>query len=195
MRLKQQLFFILVFFILSLSVSAQRSDQDSTKTTKEKSVVERKHSPTKATIYSTLVPGLGQVYNRKNWYWKVPIIYGLGGLFVHNIRKSNANYTLFRDALFARQDTLESTVDTEFLSLSDSDVKTRKDFYKKQRDTNILYLLLLYSVNIIDATVEAHLLHFNVGEKYIMSFQPNLIPSQSASVSNTIGLSLTFKFQ
>lgn len=58
---------------------------------------------------------------------------------------------------------------------------------------NIVYALLLYTANILDAAVDAHLMDFEVGEQYIMSLEPTFLPT--ASLSNSIGLSLSLKFQ
>lgn len=183
--------FLLVISIVFTS-HAQSADTTSVskKETNNETIVKKKHDPNKATIYSTVLPGLGQVYNKK--YWKVPIIYGLGGLIVYNITSSNSKYTDFRDALYARQDS--TMTETKYQGIySDSQLKTRKDFYKRKRDINVIYALLLYSVNIIDAAVDAHLMNFKVGEQYIMSLEPTFIPT--ASVSNSIGLSLTVNFK
>lgn len=156
------------------------------KEVEQETVLLKKHSPTKATLYSTFLPGLGQVYNKK--YWKVPIIYGLGAFFVYNITTSHHQYTDYRDALNTRQDS--TLTPTKYVGVySDSQLRTRKDFYKRKRDINFIYALLLYSANIIDATVDAHLINFNVGEQYIMSLEPTFFPS--ASISSSIGLSLT----
>lgn len=180
-------------FLLILSLySISKGQIDSTNTAskkeeaKQETILVKKHSPTKATLYSTFLPGFGQVYNKK--YWKVPIIYGLGAFFVYNITSSHSQYTDFRDALNARQDS--TITETNYVGVySDSQLRTRKDFYKRKRDINFIYVLLLYSANIIDAAVDAHLIDFKVGEQYIMSLEPTFFPS--ASVSSSIGLSLT----
>lgn len=163
---------------------------------KKETVVKKKHSPTKATLYSVALPGLGQIYNKK--YWKLPIIYGLGGFFVYNISSSHSQYTSFRDALNTRQEAFAldpTSINTDEYAnlLSDSELRTRKDFYKKKRDMNVIYSLLLYTANILDAAVDAHLMHFNVGEQYIMSLEPTILPS--TSLSNSIGLSLTLNLR
>ena len=90
--------------------------------------------------------------------------------------------------LNARQDSTQAEMDFGS-QYSDSQLRTRKDFYKRKRDINFIYALLLYSANIIDAAVDAHLIDFKVGEQYIMSLEPTFFPS--ASVSSSIGLSLT----
>lgn len=192
-----RVFSFLICLLFFSTIQAQNNTTDSVEVNKpikkkETVVPHKKHSPTKATIYSAVLPGLGQAYNQK--YWKIPVIYGLGGLLVYNITSSNTKYVDYRDALYARQDEDALTIDTEYLTIySDSQLITRKDFYKRKRDINIIYALLLYTANIIDATVDAHLMHFEVGEKYIMTLEPTFLPT--ASVSNSIGLSLKLNFR
>ena len=205
MNFKKVLFFI-SFLCFSLIINAQQIDStqvEPQREAKEKNNLLKKdnnHSPTKATLYSAVIPGLGQAYNRK--YWKLPIIYGLGGLLVYNISTSNSNYKTYLGALNQRQELdasnlangTEITDSDQYVNIySDSQLQTRKDFYKKKRDMNIVYALLLYTANILDAAVDAHLMDFEVGEKYIMSLEPTFLPT--ASVSNSIGLSLSVKFQ
>lgn len=63
------------------------------------SIVIVKHSPKKASVYSALVPGLGQVYNRK--YWKVPVIYIGFGALIYSATWNNIQYSRFKDAYLA----------------------------------------------------------------------------------------------
>lgn len=205
MNFKKVLFFI-SFLCFSLIIKAQQIDSTqvaSKKQNKEKNTILKKdnnHSPTKATLYSAVIPGLGQAYNRK--YWKLPIIYGLGGYLIYNISVSNSNYKTYLEAINHRQelDAINLAEESDLVDsdqyvniYSDTQLQTRKDFYKKKRDMNIVYALLLYTANILDAAVDAHLMDFEVGEKYIMSLEPTFLPT--ASVSNSIGLSLSVKFQ
>lgn len=205
MNFKKVLFLIL-FFSVSAIINAQQLDStqvEPKKDIKSKNTIlkqNKTHSPKKATLYSAVIPGLGQAYNKK--YWKLPIIYGLGGLLVYNISSSNSSYKIYLDALNQRQE-LDATnlangtqiADSdEFVNIySDTQLQTRKGFYKKKRDMNIVYALLLYTANILDAAVDAHLMDFEVGEQYIMSLEPTFLPT--ASLSNSIGLSLSLKFQ
>lgn len=202
----KKVLFLTLFFSVSAIINAQQLDStqvEPNKDIKSKNTIlkqNKTHSPKKATLYSAVIPGLGQAYNKK--YWKLPIIYGLGGLLVYNISSSNSSYKIYLDALNQRQE-LDATnlangtqiADSdEFVNIySDTQLQTRKGFYKKKRDMNIVYALLLYTANILDAAVDAHLMDFEVGEQYIMSLEPTFLPT--ASLSNSIGLSLSLKFQ
>jgi hypothetical protein len=129
--------------------------------------------PRKASMYSAVLPGMGQVYNRK--YWKVPIIYGgfaaLGWytFFAHD------QFVRYRDALDFRMDGNPLTMD-EFAGdpRYTNDVLTRfKDYYRRQRDRTIIWTTVFYALNIVDAAVDAHLFEFDVSEDLGMKVGPS----------------------
>ena len=111
----------------------------------------------RATIMSACVPGLGQIYNRQ--YWKVPIIYGafvgLGYLYKQN----NVEYLKYKNALLYRYDTIKGN-DTTLSKYTEANLITLKDQYKKYNDLSLIGLGVIYVLNIVDATVGAHLSHF-----------------------------------
>lgn len=117
-------------------------------------------SPTKAMLMSAVVPGLGQFYNES--YWKIPVIYGLAGYFIYEIRQNDKNYRYYRD-LF-----IQSIKTTG----GDYRYKRLRDFYRDQRDLFGIYLFVLYIANIVDAYVDAHLYNFDVGENLSIQLSP-----------------------
>lgn len=162
------------------------------------------HSPTRAAMLSMALPGLGQIYNASSYklenqstlkkvirYGKVPIIYGLGGFFVYNVVQSNDLYSSYQTALYNRQRPNYSGVDEFTGRLTDEELRLRKDAQKKFRDNNIIYLLLLYTANVLDASVEAHLIDFKISENLIMSYRPTVISTAMLNQrENAIGISL-----
>lgn len=150
-------------------------------------------SPKKAAIYSTLLPGLGQAYNEK--YWKIPVIYGLSGLFVYKIIDNNKYYKTYRNELFQRDissaypEVQWSNTNSDLAALSYQTIKTRKDIFRKKRDRMILYSGLFYALNIVDAVVDAHLSTFNTNKKNMLSIRPALVP-----VNQTAGMGLNLKW-
>ena len=112
-------------------------------------------SPGKAMLYSAVLPGAGQFYNES--YWKIPIIWGIGGYFVYEIVKNNNNYIDYRD-LYANSQTPENPN-------GDLRYTTLREFYRDQRDQFYLYAGLVYLVNLVDAYVDAHLFDFDVSDK------------------------------
>jgi hypothetical protein len=141
------------------------------------------HSPVKATIYSAVLPGLGQAYNRK--YWKIPVIYAGLGLSAYFFNFNHKEYRRTLTALAARLDNDSTTTDTEFADprYTDALLRDRKDYFRRNRDLSAIIGVLIYVANIIDADVDAHLMTFNVDDDLSLSLTP---------VQN--GLALTLKF-
>ena len=108
---------------------------------------------------SALFPGLGQAYNKK--YWKMPVIYaGFGGLG-YAIGTTHTKYIIYRDAYIKRVDGDSTTID-DFQLYSSDNLFTLQDYYRRNRDLFIIGTAALYVLNIIDASVDAHLFSFNV---------------------------------
>ncbi len=112
-------------------------------------------SPTKAMLFSAVLPGAGQFYNES--YWKIPIIWGVGGYFAYEIIKNNNSYIDYRD-LYASSQTPENPN-------GDVRYKNLREFYRDQRDQFYLYAGLVYLINLVDAYVDAHLFDFDVSDK------------------------------
>lgn len=145
------------------------------------------HSPHKATIYSALIPGLGQVYNKK--YWKLPIIYGATGILIYAFDFNNDQYNKYKNA-YALMDAGEIT---EFESYTDKDILFRlKDNYQRNRNLNVISLAAVYLLNVVDATVDAHLFDYEINDDLSLNVQPAV--KQSFDLQNTYGLSLHFSF-
>jgi len=146
------------------------------------------HSPHKATIYSAVVPGLGQIYNKK--YWKLPVIYGLTGIFIYSFDYNNTQYNKYKNAYADFQ----SKKITEFEGYTDEAIILRiKDNYSRNRDLNVISLAALYLLNILDATVDAHLFYYDISDDLSLNIQPTVkfaVDNQSA-----YGLSLCFSFK
>jgi hypothetical protein len=112
-------------------------------------------TPMKAVLYSAILPGLGQFYNKS--YWKIPIIWAVGGYFVYEIVKNNNSYVDYRDAYANSQTPVNPN--------GDQRLKILRDFYRDQRDQFYLWAGLTYLINIVDAYVDAHLFDFDVSDK------------------------------
>ncbi len=148
----------------------------------------------KATLMSAVLPGLGQVYNRK--YWKVPVIYaaagGLGYLFLQN----NKQYQDYKQALTYRFDDDVSTEDA-YPQYDDANLVVLKKKYKKRRDLCGIGVGAVYLLNIIDANVDAHLRGFDekINEKLSLSIRPcaNVLTTFQQPVYYS-GLKIKLKF-
>ncbi len=181
---------------------------------------ENLHSPHKASLYSMILPGLGQAYNKK--YWKIPILYAGIGVTVYAINWNSKSYVKykngFRDfSLFYdykyQSDDLETPIPKpEGNSYEDIYVKgfdyensssafdewfktklqNRKDSYKHDRDLCYIILAGIYLLNIIDATVDAHLSNFNVTDDLTLRVKPTV--THSVFSGNMLGLSCQITF-
>ncbi|MPM52641.1 hypothetical protein SDC9_99401 [bioreactor metagenome] len=174
---------IILFFAFFNIVVAQNIDDTSV-------VV---HSPKKATIMSACLPGLGQAYNRK--YWKIPVIYsGLGGTG-YSILWNNNKYQTFRKAYIARTDTLDSTTDN-FPRYSAANLLDLRNYYRHNLELSVIIFSAIYVLNIVDASVDAHLYDFDISDDLSLSVQPSLWNAGSfISPSIGGGFTLTFKLK
>lgn len=131
------------------------------------------HSPRKATIYSTILPGLGQAYNKK--YWKIPIVYAGFGAMAYFFVNNNNKYQGFKKALILRNDGDESTVDAYATQYpNQSSLVEYKDYYRRNRDLSVIGFSLFYILNIVDANVDANLYYFDVSDDLSLQWAPSL---------------------
>ena len=121
-------------------------------------------SPKKAALFS-LIPGGGQIYTKK--YWKVPIIYSAlatSGFFIHD---NNKNYKYYRDTYLNRLDGIGDDI-----NYTNSELITLKDYYKRNREISIMLFSLAYILNIVDASVNAHLFQYEIDENISLKIDP-----------------------
>jgi hypothetical protein len=169
---------------------------DQARTVKQDTVVKKAevktpvHSPKKAALLSAVVPGAGQVYNRK--YWKVGVLAAGTGALIYGLGFNQRNYTLFKDELIKRQKG-EGGLDVNLEKYSNANLNELQDFYHRNRDLTIVGLALVYTLNIIDATVDAHLFDFNVNDDLSMHIRPQPVYS-SILTFPAPGIGITMKF-
>ncbi|PID88375.1 MAG: hypothetical protein CSB06_00435 [Bacteroidia bacterium] len=160
----------------------------------------KKRSPVKAALFSALLPGAGQVYNRK--FWKVPIVYGTLGLTLSSFFYYNNQYHRYLDGLVELLDYQKETDKSKQPQLTIFDagtdietVKKYKDLYRRRRDLMALLFFTSYMLNWVDALVDAHLSDFDVSDDLSMQIRPTVISTQSfENQQYAAGLSLRFKF-
>jgi hypothetical protein len=179
---------VLVFGIFSFALHAQESPKSIVKKPAQDST--HKHSPKKAALFSAIIPGAGQIYNRK--YWKVPVLAAGAGALVYSFQFNQKNYSLFKTELINRQ-TGSPEINSELNNLTDANLNELQDFYRRNRDLTVVGMALLYALNVLDATVDAHLFDFNVNEDLSMHIRPQSIYS-SISSSPFAGVGLTLNF-
>jgi hypothetical protein len=163
------------------SVNTVTTITDTSADGKKKTKV-RVYNPGKAAMRSAIIPGWGQVYNRK--YWKVPIIYAaLGitaGVFFYNLN----TYQDTREAYTIRytMDTARYDEIPDYLKpISTESLRYYRDSYRQAMDYSILLFLLFWGLNVVDAAVDAHLKSFDVSPDLSLQFKPYLNPTAGAT--------------
>lgn len=132
--------------------------------------------PKKAGLYSALLPGAGQFYNRQ--YWKVPVVYAGLGAAAYFISFNYTRYNKYRTAYIATIDQDPNTVSTELYG--QSDLKQLQDQYKQWLDMTVLLTSIGYMIQVMDAVVFAHLKNFDVSPDISMRMKPMAMPNGGA---------------
>ena len=164
-------------------------------------------SAKKAMWLAIVLPGAGQIYNRK--YWKLPIVYGG---FVGCIYAYRWNNEMYHDYSQAYMDIMDDNPDTEsynsFLHLGttitednkstyQNKFKKRKDLYRKWRDLSVFALIGVYALSIIDAYVDASLSEFDITEDLSLNVGPAVINDKASGnglKSSGVGLRCALNF-
>lgn len=155
----------------------------------------KEHIPSKAAIYSALLPGLGQIYNGD--YWKIPIWYGgfvACGYFYH---LNDIQYQRFR--YIYRMDNDPNS--GYYGGITASQAEWYKDTYRRYRDYSIIAFVLVYALNIIDANVFAYMHDFDVSDNLaVLNIQPAVITpinmqfTSNANSTPALGFQMQLKF-
>jgi len=156
------------------------------------SVLRKKHNPTKATLFSTLLPGLGQIYNRK--YWKVPIIYAGFGVMTYFIYTNADEYLDFRCAYIESVNGITNGNYEDLVArYTQQELLSAVEYYRRNLEISVLITALWYVLNIVDATVDAHLFTYNISENLTLKASPELmLPVRGHLVQPGLKLCLNF---
>lgn len=159
-------------------------------------------NPTKATWLALVIPGGGQIYNRK--YWKLPIFYGgfagCAYALTWNSKMHKDYSTAYKDAMNGN---MQSSSITDLLppgyKISETQLKEllrkRKDTYRRYRDLSIFAFIGVYLLSVIDAYVDAELSNFDITPDLSMKVEPAVIDNRINNSSNrSVGLQCSFRF-
>lgn len=142
------------------------------------------HSPLKATIYSAVLPGAGQVYNKK--YWKLPIVYGGLGACTYFIIDNTREYRKWRDSYIAAFDGNPNTVPQ--YDPTQYRLEYAQDLYRRWTELSYMAFIAVYLIQVVDANVDAHLFYFDVSRDLSMRVHPTLL--NTGRVLPGLGVSL-----
>lgn len=151
----------------------------------------KKRSPAgRAALLSAILPGAGQVYNKK--YWKVPIVYGVLAIpaytFVDNLQWFKKTRFAFNIAT-AKDTARYKEVDPKLLYMVEngytSSLQNYRNDFRRNVDYSVLVFMLIWGLNVVDATVDAHLKDFNITDDLSIQVKPGYLP-----IANTAGIGI-----
>lgn len=164
-----KIIFLLVLFIVISNIESRSQSFGEIDNTQKKP-----HSAHKATIYSLILPGLGQAYNKK--YWKVPVVYVGFGVIGYMISNNRKEYKLYKAAYeFVPIEGDDQPSPNEYYDLYSKDqLKQGRDYYRRNMELSYIFAGFWYLLNVIDASVDAHLFEFQVSPNLSLRFDPCL---------------------
>ena len=202
---------VVAFLFTSSLANGQQVDtlkaKDSIPSEKVDSLIKSQHSPRKAAIRSAIIPGWGQVYNKK--YWKVPIVYAAlgitGYIFLDNLetyRDLKFTYAAkYKASLPAydpnnpypgpyRDSTDYFKIKPEYLPIGLESLRANRDQFRRYIDYSAVFFILFWGLNVVDAVVDAHLKAFDISPDLSMKVKPSYNP-----LSSSAGVTLVFNFR
>ena len=157
---KSYKYIILLFFSLH---TTQTKAQDFESNIYNHTIIK---NPKKAALYSAIVPGSGQFYSER--YWKIPVIYSALITSAYFINKNYSQYNLYKTTYINRLDGDYS----DNLIYTNNNLLTLTEHYRRNTEISTLLFTLTYILNIIDASVSAHLFEYNITDDISMNINP-----------------------
>ncbi|MFN4299713.1 MAG: DUF5683 domain-containing protein [Thermaurantimonas sp.] len=145
-----------------------------------------RHSVQRAVVYSAIVPGLGQVYNKK--YWKVPIVYAALGASGYFVLENDLQYRYYYGGL---ERLVLDSVDIFEGRYSPQNLIFIANTYRRWRDLSALLFVAAYGLNILDAYVDAHFYYYDISDKLSLHIKPSFLQVNTAFIP---GVQITFIF-
>jgi hypothetical protein len=170
--------------------------------------------PLKATMMAVVLPGLGQIYNRK--YWKIPLVYAGFGALIYSVGKNSSNYNIYMKAYQDFTDAIPET--NSYLRLIKAEPSTYDpvlypktyvpsnasyykdgmlrmvDYYKRYRDLSFIGIAGWYLISILDANVDASLLNYDISDNLDIAVFPMqlTLPGGYTGAGLNMNLKVTF---
>jgi hypothetical protein len=153
------------------------------------------HSITRATVYSAVLPGLGQGYNKK--YWKIPVIWAGFGVMTYFIVTNTREFKKYQEAYIYVANGDTTGIDNEYVDIyTEAELEDGMDRYRRYRDLSYIITGLWYVMNILDANVDAHLFEYDISSDISLKWEPQLQPAinRQQYTDYTPGVKITLKF-
>ena len=178
--------------------SIQNPPTDSLISSSKKKVVDidtysQRFNPRKAMLYAAVLPGLGQVYNKK--YWKVPLVYGGFWALIAVVDNYSKQGVRARNDLFdllGGKTSMTNRTLSPALELTEAQLRTLIDQAQRQRDYFLIFTGFLYLLQMVDAHVDAHLKEFDLNPKLKVRIEPHMENSYYTGTSTGIAIKLRF---
>lgn len=150
------------------------------------------HSPVKATWMSAALPGLGQYYNGK--YWKIPIIYAGFSTFAYFVIQNRYEYNRFKEAYAISVELPEGQESTNPLvqNYSSDQLLSQREYYQSSLEMSYILTGIFYILQIVDATVDAHLYDYNIDDDLSIHLAPQMMPTVNGP-RMAPGIGITYK--
>lgn len=149
-------------------------------------------APSKAAFFSAIFPGMGQAYNKK--YWKTPIVWAGLAIPTYYYLQNNEDYKRVRNEFRLRSLGLskQETSGSGIATLSDQSLERFQTQLKENRELSLLSFVIVYVLQIAEASVNAHLLQFETNDN--LSVKPIVIPDPLQFDAPVVGLTLKYNF-
>jgi hypothetical protein len=179
--------FCFVCFTFCFAANAQQTAQAFKSDTVEIASYAARYDPKKAALYAAVLPGLGQIYNKK--YWKLPLVYGGFIGFGYGISFYQKGYTKYKSELF---DILETDAPLSTSGYTEDQLRSIVDKYRRERDFFMILMAGMYLLQIIDAHVDAHLKEFDLNPNLHVRVQPTMETDRLMGRSTGFSIKLRF---
>lgn len=148
--------------------------------------------PAKAAFFSAIFPGGGQIYNKK--YWKTPIVWAAIGTSIYFYIDNTKAYNRYRTAFKLRKQGIkdEFILDDGTILISEEGLERAQTVLQRNKDTAMLVSILFYVLQIVEASVNAHLLQFDISDG--LSMNPIITNEPVLSEKTKIGLAFKYSF-
>ena len=203
-------FVLLLFCLIGNPAINTASAQDTTANKQPVTLdVKELHSPHKATIYAMVLPGAGQIYNKK--YWKVPIVYAGFATCIYFISTNTKLYNELKDAYNYESVTLKTEYPPTWPNLfhpipeppndwakkgyTEEQLKEGRDYYRHNLEVSYIFTGVWYILTVVDAVVDAHFFDYNINDDLTFHVKPWVpVIGESKSFGAAGGLNLAFRF-
>ncbi len=150
----------------------------------------RRRSPKRAALLAAVLPGAGQIYNKK--YWKLPLVYGALGTAGFLYFNNRYWYQQYRTAYINDLEEENPASQYALQGISTNQLRDAADASRRNMEYAMIGFALGYALQILDATVDAHLFYFDVSDDLSLNWSPSMMPSPMGRPQQGLALNLTF---